>query len=76
MIRAADDGNVTTRAIIATAYRVHIARLANRPEDADDDPSEEAEAGALLDALDAAHEAAHRAHVKALFEALAKRSQG
>lgn len=50
---AHDNGNVVVRAACLTAHRVHMLRLAAGHDEA---PSEEAEAGALLNAL-AQHDA-------------------
>ncbi len=70
MVRnAVDAGHVETRAQCATALRVHVARLAAGH---DEDPSEEAEAGALIDARDAAFARLHGRRVEAILKAAFK----
>lgn len=70
MVSAVIDGaNLTLRAETATAYHVHIGRLVAGRED---EPSEDAEAGAMIAAREAHEDVLHRARVVALVEALAR----
>jgi hypothetical protein len=74
MVENAENGHVETRASCLSAFRVHVTRLAAlAPDEPEPDPSEEAEAGALIEASDAASTRAHHARVEAIFKALAAR---
>lgn len=67
-MRAATSGNIEARTVAARAYRIHALALA---AGRDDEESEEAEAGARIEAEDA-HEARRvRAETLAVVKALA-----
>lgn len=69
---ATEAGHVETRVLCLSAFRVHVARLAAlAPNEPGPDPSEEAEAGALIEASDAASSRVHHARVEAILKALA-----
>jgi hypothetical protein len=70
MVEIAEGGNVEVRAKCATALRVHVARLVSNP---DAEPSEEADAGAILDARSAQHVHELREALPELVKALAAR---
>lgn len=69
MVEAAERGDHVTRARVATAYRVHVLRLADGKDDDADD--EDADAGALLDARSAFAAERHRDTMEAIVKALA-----
>jgi hypothetical protein len=66
---AVDAGHGETRARCATALRVHVARLAAGH---DEEPNEDAEAGALIDARDAAFVRVHALRVEVILKAAFK----
>jgi len=66
MVRNAVAGDIKARAACALALRVHVGRLVAGH---DEEPTEEAEAGTLIEALDAAAARNHQRRLEAILKA-------